>query len=424
MSDTIVIGGGVVGLCVAYYCARKGHSVTVFERGEPERDGCSFANAGMIVPSHVVPLASPGVIALGLRHLWNPRSPFHVKPRLSAELLDWGWKLRKAATRAHVERAAPLLRDLHVASRACYDELAARSGNAFGLVENGLLMLCTTEHGLAEETRTAQFARRLGIAGDVLDPAEVAALEPAMRMNVVGAVHYRLDAHLAPARLMALLRRETARLGVELRHGAAIRGLRSHKERIVGVDAGDGIVGADEFVLCAGIWSAALGRRVGLALPMQAGKGYSLTLDRPPVLPRICAILSEARVAVTPMGSSLRFGGTMEITDIDEGVRPARIRGIVKSATAAFPDIAASHFDAATVRTGLRPCSPDGLPYVGRSKHFANLSVATGHAMMGVSLAPITGKLIAELLSGEAPSCAISALDPDRYANPAVAHAA
>ncbi len=157
---------------------------------------------------------------------------------------------------------------------------------------------------------------------------------------------------------------------------------------------------------------------------MQAGKGYSLTLASPPALPRICAILSEARVAMTPMGAALRFGGTMEITGIDEGVNPARVRGIVKSVGAYFPEMTPSHFEHAAVRTGLRPCSPDGLPYIGRFGQFANLSAATGHAMMGVSLAPITGKVIAELLSDETPSCAISALRPDRYARPARARAA
>ncbi len=149
---------------------------------------------------------------------------------------------------------------------------------------------------------------------------------------------------------------------------------------------------------------------------MQAGKGYSLTVETPPVHPQICAILSEARVAMTPMGSAVRFGGTMELTNADEGLNPARIRGIVKSVTRYYPDVAPEHLQAARIRSGLRPCSPDGLPYVGRFRRFSNLSCATGHAMMGVSLAPITGKLIAQLLSGEPLSCPIDALSPDRYA--------
>jgi D-amino-acid dehydrogenase len=411
----VVVGGGVVGLCVAYWCAQKGHRVVVLERGAPERDGCSFANAGMVVPSHFVPLASPGVVQLGLRWMWNPESPFHVEPRFSADLFDWGWKLWRAATREHVERAAPVLRDLHLASRACFTEWAARWDNAFELVEKGLLALCRTEHGLEEEARVAAFAQRLGVPAEVLSPAQVAALEPGIRMAVAGGVYFPRDAHLTPARLMAVLQRETERIGVHVRHHIDVRGWGATTDRIASVDTSAGPVEADEFVLCGGIWSTGLARQLGLRLPMQAGKGYSLTLASPPALPRICAILSEARVAMTPMGTALRFGGTMEITGIDERINPARIRGIVKSVGAYFPDVTPSHFESASVRTGLRPCPPDGLPYVGRFARFANLSTATGHAMMGVSLAPITGKLIAEILSDESPSCAIAALSPDRY---------
>ncbi|HUH95248.1 MAG TPA: FAD-dependent oxidoreductase [Casimicrobiaceae bacterium] len=415
MSRVVVVGGGVVGLCVACACAQKGHRVVVAERGAPERDGCSFANAGMIVPSHIVPLASPGVVEQGLRWMWNPASPFHVKPRLSGDLIDWGWKLWRAATAEHVERAAPVLRDLHLASRERYRTWAAQWDNAFELVEKGLLMLCRTDRGLAEEAAAAERARRLGIAAEVLTPSEVASIEPALRMTVAGGVHFPLDAHLTPGKLMAALRRECARLGVELRHHSEVRGWRASGRRIDAADTGSSAVAADEFVLCGGIWSTSLARDLGLRLPMQAGKGYSLTLDDPPARPRTCAILSEARVAMTPMGGALRFGGTMEIAGIDESVNPVRIDGIVRSVGAYLPDFTPSRFATAAVRAGLRPCSPDGLPYIGRFASFDNLSAATGHAMMGLSLAPITGTLMAEIVSGEPPSIAIEALSPDRY---------
>jgi len=173
---------------------------------------------------------------------------------------------------------------------------------------------------------------------------------------------------------------------------------------------------ADEYVVCAGIWSQHLVRELGIRIPMQAGKGYSLTVQSPPSLPRRCAILSEARVAVTPMDSSLRFAGTMELSGIDPGIDAARVRGIVNSVAAYYPDLAPSELKQAPVRAGLRPCSPDGLPYVGRVSRFANLSVATGHSMNGISLGPITGKLMAEILSGEPPSCSMAGLSPDRYA--------
>jgi len=412
----LVVGGGVVGLSVAHFCARKGHRVTVIERGAPERDGCSFANAGMIVPSHFIPLASPGVVQTGLRWMWNPESPFHVKPRLDADFLDWVWKLYRAATPGHVSRAAPVLRDLHLASRELFREWLALWGNEFEWVERGLLTLCNTEQRLEEEARAAQHAQRLGMAAEVLTPAAAAELDPGIRMAIAGAVYFPLDCHLTPGRLMASLRRELEGAGVEVLHRTEVRGWSADRSRVSAVDTSAGPREADEFVLSAGIWSTALARDLGLALPMEAGKGYSLTLESPPARPRICALLSEARVAMTPMGQSVRFGGTMELAGVDESINPIRIRGIVNSVARYYPDVTPSHFEHAAIRSGLRPCSPDGLPYVGRFERFANLSAASGHAMMGVSLAPITGKLIAEVVSDETPSLSIDALRPDRYA--------
>jgi D-amino-acid dehydrogenase len=218
---------------------------------------------------------------------------------------------------------------------------------------------------------------------------------------------------------MAVLAREVERAGIQVSYDTGVADWRSNGDRIEAVrtsGAEGAELSADEYVVCAGIWSKNIVRDLGIRIPMQAGKGYSLTLESPASLPSVCAILSEARVAVTPMGSSLRFAGTMELTGIDERIDAARVRGIVKSVAAYFPDITPAHLKQATVRTGLRPCSPDGLPYVGRVARFANLSIATGHAMMGMSLGPITGKLIAETLSDEPLSCGMEGLNPDRYA--------
>ena len=415
----LIVGGGIVGLSVAYFCSRKGHRVTLIERGGQNRDGCSFVNAGMLVPSHIVPLASPGMMQLGLRWMWNPESPFYLKPRLSTDLLGWGWRFHRAATQAHVDRAAPVLRDLHLASRDCYREWAALWNNDFHLVERGMLMLCNTEHGLEEETKAAEYARRLDISAEVLTPSETAKLEPNLRMSIAGSVYFPVDCHLTPGRLMASLAREVERAGVQVSYDTGVDGWRSKGDRIAAVRtnrADRAELAADEYIVCAGIWSKHILRDLGIRIPMQSGKGYSLTLENPASLPGICAIMSEARVAMTPMGSSLRFAGTMELTGLDERIDAARVRGIVKSVAGYFPDITPEHLERATVRTGLRPCSPDGLPYVGRVSKFANLSVAAGHAMMGMSLGPITGKLMAEILSGEPLSCSMEGLSPDRYA--------
>jgi D-amino-acid dehydrogenase len=415
----LIVGAGIVGLCIAYCCARRGHRVTLIERGGPDRDGCSFVNAGMVVPSHFVPLASPGMVPRALRWMWNRESPFYVKPRWSADLARWAWKFYRAATQARVDRAAPVLRDLHLASRDCYREWAALWNNDFNLAEGGLLVLCRTEHGLREEARTAAHARRLGIAAEVLAPSATAELEPDLRMAIAGSVYYPMDCHLTPERLMAALTREALQAGVEVSYEARVDGWRVTGDRIEAVRtsrADRAELSADEYVVCAGIWSQNLVRELGIRIPMQAGKGYSLTMEDPVSLPRRCAILSEARVAVTPMGASLRFAGTLEFSGIDERIDAARVRGIVNAVTAYYPDFTPAQLGQAAVRSGLRPCSPDGLPYVGRVSRYANLSLATGHAMMGISLGPVTGKLMGELLSEEPLSCSIAGLSPDRYA--------
>lgn len=411
----MVVGGGVIGLSTAYFCARAGHRVTVLDRQPERRDGCSFGNAGMVVPSHFIPLAAPGMVALGLRWMWNPESPFYIRPRLDRDLLSWGWKFWRSSTAAHVRRSAPLLRDLSLASRETFAELASVPGNDFGFVPRGLLMLCRTGHALAEEARTAGQARELGLPAEVLDPRQAAALDPAVRMQVAGAVYFPKDCHLAPDRFMAALQRQVQALGGTFRWETPVTGWKLADGGVRAVRTGSGEIEADEFVLCGGAWSPGVAEELGLDLPLQAGKGYSLTLAQPRQLPRLCAIFTEARVAVTPMGSTLRFGGTMEIAGLNEDINPVRVRGIIRSVPGYYPDFRPEDFAGIQPWRGLRPCSPDGLPYVGRPRRYGNLVVATGHAMMGLSLAPVTGRVVAALVSGASPGFDLSLLSPDRF---------
>lgn len=413
----VIIGGGIIGLSTAYYCAKLGYRVTVIDRNAAQRDGTSFGNAGMVVPSHFVPLAAPGMVALGLKWMWNPASPFYIKPRFDAQLLDWGHKFWRAATHEHVHRSAPLIRDLSLASRQCFEEIAALPDTDFGLVKRGLLMLCQTEHAWHEESNTAARARQLGIPAEVLDAKQTAALDPGAQMNIVGSIHFPLDCHLSPSRFMAVLQEQLGKLGANFIWNCEVKNLvqdRSGKIQSVELSDRQEIVG-DEFVLCGGSWSPELAQTIGLNIPMQAGKGYSLTLPKPRKLPQLCSILTEARVAVTPMGETLRVGGTMEIAGLNEDINPVRIRGIIDSFCRYYPEFKPSDFDAVQPWRGLRPCSPDGLPYLGRTERFANLSLNTGHAMMGLSLGPISGKLMSQIISGEKPSLNLNALSPDRY---------
>ncbi len=414
-----IIGGGVIGLCTAYYAAKRGYRVTVIERSNRDRDGCSFGNAGMIVPSHFIPLAAPGAVALALKWMGNPESPLYIQPRLDWDLISWGWKFLRASTRAHVRRAAPLIRDLSFASRSCFEELAETLD--IGLMKRGLLMLCKTQHGLDEEAKTAALANELGVPAEVLDAKAVAALEPGVRMDVAGGVYFPKDCHLSPGRLMDALQRELERAGVEFRFESAVTGWRTNGRRVEAAKTNAGDFAADEFVLCGGAWSPSVARDLRVRLPMQAGKGYSLTLARPRQLPQMCAIFSEARIAVTPMAgadaesATLRFGGTMEIAGLDQTINARRVQGIIKAVPRYFPEFTSEDFVGVRPWSGLRPCSPDGLHYVGRFGAYDNFSTATGHAMMGLSLGTVTGKIMAELLSGESPSFDLAQLSPDRF---------
>ena len=413
-----MVGSGVVGLCVALFCLRRGFAVTLVDRESRQRRGCSFGNAGMIVPSHFVPLAAPGAVRQGLKWMLNPTAPFHIRPRFSLDLFAWLVRFARSASRTHVQRAAPLLRDLSLASRQCYEELATDPHAQFGLVKNGLLVVCSTTHAMRDEIETADHARQLGLAAEPHAGHDALALEPGLRDDIAGAVHYPMDCHLSPDRLMAFLETEVERAGGTFVWNTRVAGWRSSTDgaRVLAAltQDGDEIV-ADEFVLCAGAWSPETARDLGLAIPIQAGRGYSVTLAQFARVPAHCAILAEARVAVTPMNGGVRVGGTMELAGLTRGIDDARVHAVVDALSRYYTTMRAEDFAGIVPWSGLRPCSPDGLPYIGRTSRKANLIVAAGHAMMGVTLAPVTGKIVAMLLCGEPPPFDMALLAPDRY---------
>lgn len=411
----VVVGGGIIGLCSAYYALRSGVAVTVLDRDPADDSGCSFGNAGLVVPSHFVPLAAPGMISKGLRWMLDRQSPFFVRPRPSASLARWGWLFWRHANAGHVRDTRELLRDLNLESRRLFAELAGDLDD-FGLETRGLLMLCNTRQGLDEEAEMAAEARELGLEVDVLDAAATARLDPGIEMDIVGSVHFRQDCHLDPARLMHALRGRIRALGGTIEHGVEIERLELDRGRVTAVHARDRRFGGRHFLVAGGSWSAGLLRQAGLRLPLQPGKGYSLTLPSPPQLPQLPSILTEAKAAVTPIGSTLRFAGTMEVGGFERNIDPLRLRGIIRSAGRYFPRFAEADFAGVEPWAGLRPVSPDGIPYLGRVPSCANLIAATGHAMMGLSLGPVSGRLVADLITDREAFRPIDRLDPGRFA--------
>ena len=329
------------------------------------------------------------------------------------DLARWGWLFHRHSTADHVATSRELLRDLNLESRRLFAELAR--DDDFGLVQRGLLMLCRTAKGLDEEAEVAREAREIGLQADVLDAAATARLDPGVTMSVEGSVHFAQDCHLDPRRFLDAMRRRVVAAGGVIEHGASIERIETSGGRVTAVSGAGCRFEGDAFVVAGGSWSGRLLRSVGLKLPLQPGKGYSLTLPSPPELPQLCSIFTEAKVAITPMGGKLRFGGTMEVGSFDHRVNPMRVKGIVESIHGYFPRFSGKDFEGIAPWVGLRPVSPDGIPYIGLVKNLPNLVVNTGHAMMGLSLAPVSGRLAADLLAGDHPFRPIAAMSPGRF---------
>lgn len=414
MKHIAVIGGGVIGLSTAYYLQQAGHRVTIFEKGRLD-DTCSVGNAGMVVPSHIVPLAAPGMIAKGIRWMFNARSPFYVRPRLSGDLIKWGLKFYHHANADHVHRSAPLLKEISLMSKDLFRQLKQAGEFDFGYEERGLLMLFQTAETEKEEIEAAHLANRQGVKAEILTLADVQKLEPDVRVTARGGVYFPGDAQLIPQQLVAGLAAYLQQNGVTIFTNRGVETILTEQDRIAGLVVGGSPQVFHEYIIATGAWSGEVCAQLNLGLPMQSGKGYSFTLQDVPKNIRIPTLLLEGRVAVTPMGNALRFGGTMEIAGTDRSVNMNRVQGIVETIPKYYPDMNVGIPDVKTVWSGLRPCSPDGLPYIGRSRRYKNLILATGHSMMGVSLAPATGKLVSEIVNDVPTSMDIAAFDPERF---------
>lgn len=410
----VVIGGGIIGLSSAYYLVKEGWEVTIIDKTDLT-DSCSYGNLGMIVPSHFVPLAAPGIVAQGIRWMFDSKSPFYVKPSLSGSLINWGLKFIKSANENHVNKSGPHLTAINLLSKQLYEELNKQPGFDFSFEKKGIMMYFKTEKVAEEEIHMADKAKQMGLDVEVLNGTEAQKLESEIALDVLGAVHYKCDAHLYPNKLNHQLIDYLKMKGAQFLTGQAVTKITKKNNQIESVQVGIQEVVGDVFIMAAGSWMPSLLKMAGLQLPMMPGKGYSFTQEHPAKQLQVPAILCEARVAITPMNNQLRFGGTMEIGPINDKVNMNRVRGIVESVPAYLPGLALEMPAQEKVWYGFRPCSPDGLPYIGYGVKYDNLLYAGGHAMMGLSLGPATGSLIAELALGKKTSIDIRAFDPSRF---------
>ncbi|MCD0465025.1 FAD-binding oxidoreductase [Flavobacterium sp. ENC] len=398
-----IVGGGIIGLCSAYYLAQEGYEVSVFDQSAMD-NGCSYGNAGMIVPSHIIPLAQPGMIAQGMRWMFDSQSPFYVKPRFNTDLLKWGLQFYKHANSSHVEKAMPALHHLSMLSKELYQDFA-RENNSFFYEEKGLLMLYKSDKVAEDMYHEGKEAERLGLEVDYLSKAEVAALETGTKTNVTGGVHYKSDAHLYPQKFMKFIKEELIRLKVEIHRHTTVKDFHFEGNKITKIATDKGTFATDEVVLAAGSWSPVLAKKLNISISVLPGKGYSFTLKDSDQKPAIPSILCEGKVAVTPMNNDIRFGGTMEITHTgDTKINTNRLQGIVTTINDFYPEMQVEMPKTADTWFGFRPCTPSGMPVITRDKKIVNLTMATGHAMMGLSLAPATGKIVTEIIAGKTTS--------------------
>ena len=412
MKNCVVIGGGIIGLCSAYYLQKEGCKVAVVDQTNMDA-GASHVNAGYITPSHFISLAAPGIVTKGLKWMFNSASPLYVKPRLDLDFLKWTLSFKKSATKEKVEASIPVLKDISLLGRDLYEDLKQSNAFQFHYERKGLLMCYKTDEVGEEEWEVGLRGIQEGFGVKNLSKQEVDVLEPNVDMDIRGAVYYDCDAHMTPKNFMPQMISYLKAKGVTF----------FKNERVKDIEVSNGVIKnvitdrqnfmADEVVLAAGSWSPLMTKKLGLKIPLQAGKGYRIDVEKETGI-TYPAILCEARAAVTPMDGFTRFAGTMEFSGINHDINPKRVEAIAKAAESYYRGLKISDEDKNAAKCGLRPCTPDGLPYIGKSSKCKNLTIATGHAMMGWSLGPATGKLVSEAVLNQKPTLNMQPFSPDR----------
>jgi D-amino-acid dehydrogenase len=393
---------------------KEGYAVTVIEKGDIT-DGTSFGNAGYVSPSHFVPLASPGIVAQGLRWMLSSTSPFYIKPRLNVDLIKWLMTFWKQANAQTVKQNVPPLNDILHLSRELTSDIKNEIGNRFRMQEIGCLMLYKSAAVEKHEIELAKEAAALQIDTKILNAQEVQAMEPDVQVDVKGGILYPIDCHMHPGDFMRTLKEHLQKSGVKLQLNTTVTGFEKKGNTVTAVITDKGKFDCSQLVLATGSWLPVVTEKLGVSILLQAGKGYSMTYENVQRNLRYPAILVDKRVAMTPMGADLRMGGTMEISGLNSPLLVKRAQAIYNGAKAYYPDLPVDVMPKEKIWYGLRPLTPDGLPYIGHHSKYSNLVIAGGHAMLGLSLAAATGKLVEELVSQKKTTIDVKAFAPERF---------
>jgi D-amino-acid dehydrogenase len=314
-----------------------------------------------------------------------------------------------------VARSIPYLKNLSLLSKALYQEFRdEHPESTIALQEKGLMMVYQTEAIEKEEIEFAHLARKHGLEADILSPEDIGKVEPNLEVKARGAVLFPGDAHLDPGKLYGFLKDYLEEKGVKFLINTQVTGFEKSGNKVNAVITDKGKIDAEKVILCGGSWSGEVATMLGFYLPMMGGKGYSFIQENKPEIKQ-ATILTEMKVAVSPYGDQIRFGGTMEIAGTNQKININRVKGIYESINRYYPGFEAKFPEANNIWKGLRPCSPDGLPYIGFAPGYSNVLVNSGHSMMGVSLAPGSGKIISELHQQKDSALELKGFEVGRY---------
>lgn len=400
-NPVLVVGGGVIGAACAYYLRQAGRAVTLIEQGA-FGGGCSHGNCGFVCPSHVLPLAGPGALRGTLRTLLARNSPLKVRWRLDAAMWTWFWRFARRCNARDMLAAGHAIQTLLKSSRSLFDALLVDTLIDVEWEARGLLFAFRTPAALEHYAATDRLLREeFNVSATRYDAAGLADLEPALKPGCAGGFHYEADGHLRPDKLMSAWRRVLEANGVEIRERCELRDIVYEQRLVRKVVTSQGELAVDQLLVAAGAWTPRLRSLLRWPLPIQPGKGYSLTMPRPTACPRLPMLFEEHRVAITPFASGYRIGSTMEFSGYDTRLPRERLRLLRDGAAVYLREPIAE--PVLERWYGWRPMTPDGLPFIGRVPGSDNLFVAAGHGMLGVSMSPATGRLAAELLCGQTP---------------------
>jgi D-amino-acid dehydrogenase len=404
----VVVGSGVIGTACAYYLMRSGWKVSLIDRGELA-GGSSHANCGFVCPSHVLPLAEPGMIGKALKSLLQRNSPFAIKPRLDPALWSWLLHFARRCNERDMIEAGHGIQPLLLSSLELYQQLVASESLDCEFQTRGMLFAYRSKSELEAYAATDRLmSEAFNCPARRLDAEELVALEPALKPDLAGGWYYHDDAHLRPDKLMRAWQSVLESGGATTRPHCAFESFGARNGRASAAVTGQGELVADVFIVAAGAWTPTLNEQLGCKIPIQPGKGYSLTMPRPASCPSIPIIFPETRVAVTPFQSGYRLGSTMEFAGYDESIRPERLQLLRDGAA---PYLREPYCEPVQEEWyGWRPMTYDSLPIIDRSPKYDNVVIAAGHNMLGLSMAPATGKLVAEMVNGTK-----SHIDPKPY---------